>query len=136
MDTSSHIEIARRTMLEELVRRGIRSSRVLTAIERVPRQLFLAPDVDPLAYADRAVPIGFGQTISQPYIVALMTEALQLTGVEHVLEIGTGSGYQTAILAELAATVVSVERHAELSRKAALALAECGYRNIMLVVGD
>ncbi len=123
-------------MLADLARRGIRSASVLAAMARTPRELFVPPDVQHLAYADRAVPIGCGQTISQPYIVALMTETLRLTGVEHVLEIGTGSGYQTAILAELAASVVSLERHAELSRCAAAALRQCGYPNLTLLVGD
>ena len=104
-------------MLRQLVERGIKSTRVLAAMDRVPRERFVPAEVRHLAYADRALPIGSSQTISQPYIVALMTEALELSGGERVLEIGTGSGYQTAILAELAAEVVSVERHAELSRE-------------------
>src|SRR5262245_9224473 len=106
-------EIARQAMLEQLVVRGIKSTRVLAALDRVPRERFLPREIEHLAYADRAVPIGCEQTISQPYIVALMSEALQLSGVESVLEIGTGSGYQTAILAELAGHVVSIERHPE-----------------------
>ncbi len=88
------------------------------------------------SYADRALPIDCEQTISQPYMVALMTQALELTGAESVLEIGTGSGYQTAVLAELAAHVTSVERHAELSAHAARILRSLGYTNITLVVGD
>src|SRR5262245_23669484 len=98
-------EEVRAAMLRQLGERGIRASRVLAAMDRVPRERFLGEEVVHLAYADRAVPIDCGQTISQPYIVALMTESLQLTGAEHVLEVGTGSGYQTAILAELAASV-------------------------------
>lgn len=125
---------ARERMLSELVERDIRSSEVLDVMRRIPRERFLPPQLEHLAYADRAVGIGSDQTISQPYIVALMTEALQLTGHEHVLEIGTGSGYQTAILAELAGDVVSIERHPELSARAAEVLA--GYQNVKLVVGD
>ena len=130
------LEPARQAMLRQLAARGIRSTRLLAAIDRVPREDFLPEGVRHLAYADRAVPICESQTISQPYIVALMTDALQLSGSEHVLEIGTGSGYQTALLAELAANVVSVERHASLSRTAQQALDACGYRNVELVVGD
>ena len=109
---------------------------MLAAMDRIPRERFVPAEARRLAYADRALPIGSSQTISQPYIVALMTAALHLTGSETVLEIGTGSGYQTAVLAELAAEVVSVERHAELSREAAMILAECGYSNVTLVEGD
>ena len=123
-------------MLGQLRQRGIRSSRVLDAMDRVRRERFVPPGVQHLAYADRALPIACSQTISQPYIVALMTEALELTGEERVLEIGTGSGYQTAILAELAAGVVSVELHEDLSRAAGEALDTAGYKNISLVVGD
>lgn len=133
---NSLYEPARQTMLRQLVERGIQSTRVLAAMDRVPRERFIPGDFEHLAYADRAVQIGCDQTISQPYIVALMTEALQLTGVERVLEIGTGSGYQTAILAELASSVVSLERHEELSRRAHVALAELGYTNVKLVVAD
>jgi protein-L-isoaspartate(D-aspartate) O-methyltransferase len=123
-------------MLRQLVERSIKSTRVLAAMDRVPRERFLPAKVEHLAYADRAVPIGSAQTISQPYIVALMTEALALAGDERVLEIGTGSGYQTAILAELAGSVVSIERHAELAQRAGEVLTQCGYKNVTLVVGD
>ena len=117
---------ARDEMLRQLSERGVHSARVLAAIAHVPRERFVPPDVQHMAYADRALPIACEQTISQPYIVALMTEALELAGGERVLEIGTGSGYQTAILAELASGVVSVERHAELSRDAKAVLDELG----------
>jgi protein-L-isoaspartate(D-aspartate) O-methyltransferase len=127
---------ARDAMLRQLSERGVRSVRVLAAMEKVPRERFVPPEVQHLAYADRALPIACEQTISQPFIVALMTDALELAGDERVLEIGTGSGYQTAILAELAASVVSVERHAELSRDAGKVLRELGYANVTLVVGD
>jgi protein-L-isoaspartate(D-aspartate) O-methyltransferase len=128
--------VARHEMLRTLGERGIASPRVLAAMARVPRERFVSEGVRHLAYADRALPIACDQTISQPYIVALMTEALGLKGHERVLEIGTGSGYQAAVLAELAQHVVTVERHAELSREAARVLAECGYPNVECVVGD
>jgi protein-L-isoaspartate(D-aspartate) O-methyltransferase len=121
---------------EQLARRGITQSRVLEAMGRVPRERFVMCGQEQQAYDDRALPIECDQTISQPYIVGLMTQALELKGDEHVLEIGTGSGYQTAILAELAARVVSIERHADLSRRAGDLLAELCYRNVRLVVHD
>jgi protein-L-isoaspartate(D-aspartate) O-methyltransferase len=127
---------ARDEMLAHLSEHGIRSPRVLEAMARVPRERFVPADVRHLAFADRALPIECDQTISQPYIVALMTEALALTGHERVLEIGTGSGYQAAVLAELAAEVVSVERHEPLSQAARAVLDELGYRNVQLIVGD
>ncbi len=123
-------------MLEQLTDRGIRDPRVLSAMARVPRERFVPEGVRHLAYADRALPIACDQTISQPYIVALMSEALNLSGNERVLEIGTGSGYQTAILAELAGSVVSIERHAPLSGEAGCVLDEMGYTNVRLIVGD
>ena len=116
--------------------RGILDARVLDAMARVPRERFLGEPARAEAYADRALAIDCGQTISQPYIVALMTQALALRGTERVLEIGTGSGYQTAVLAELAAHVVSIERHETLSRQAAATLAELGHANVTLIVGD
>jgi len=130
-------DIARQQMLrQQLRRRGIHDPRVLAAMARVPRERFVPQDAQAEAYADRALGIECGQTISQPFIVALMTEALELSGRETVLEIGTGSGYQTAILAELCPAVVSLERHAELSHRAAATLAELGYRNVTLLTGD
>lgn len=116
--------------------RGIVDSRVLAAMERVPREMFVGEDLTSEAYADVALPIACGQTISQPYIVAMMSEALQLTGQERVLEIGTGSGYQTAILAELAGQVFSIERHTELSYLAGARLSALGYQNAHLRIGD
>jgi protein-L-isoaspartate(D-aspartate) O-methyltransferase len=120
----------------QLRRRGIRDERVLAAMNRMPREHFVQPRLAYEAYADSALPIDCDQTISQPIIVAMMSEALQLTGGERVLEIGTGSGYQTAILAELAEEVFSIERHAELSRQAGERLAQLGYANVRLRVGD
>ncbi|MHC4406192.1 MAG: protein-L-isoaspartate(D-aspartate) O-methyltransferase [Planctomycetota bacterium] len=131
------LETAKRQMLDkQLRRRGLADERLLDAMARVPRERFVAPNMIDQAYADRALAIDCGQTISQPFIVALMTEALQCTGREAVLEVGTGSGYQTAILAELAREVVSIERHARLSEDAAALLTELGYRNVTLTVGD
>lgn len=112
----------------------IRDKRVLDAMSRVPREKFVSPDLQHLAYEDRPLPIGQAQTISQPLIVAMMTEALELTGNEKVLEIGTGSGYQTAILAELADTVISVERLPELAEAAGSLLKELGYANVTVHV--
>lgn len=120
----------------QLKQRGITQVDVLRALQEVPRERFIAQPLVDNAYADRALPIECGQTISQPYIVALMSQALQLTGQEHVLEIGTGSGYQTAILSRLARRVTSLERHAPLSRRAAQVLDELGGTNITLVIND
>jgi protein-L-isoaspartate(D-aspartate) O-methyltransferase len=130
-------QAARQRMLrKQLRRRGIVDPRVLAAMARVPRERFVDPSTRDQAYSDQALAIGCGQTISQPYIVALMTQALKLTGSEKVLEVGTGSGYQTAILAEVCGEVVSVERFADLSQQASRLLAELGYRNVTAVVGD
>lgn len=116
--------------------RGIHDLRVLAAMERVPRHEFVAPEFRDQAYEDAPLPIGEGQTISQPYIVALMLDALQLQPQHTVLEIGTGSGYQTALLAELVARVFSIERHAALARCAKHALSQLGYDNVVLLLGD
>ena len=112
----------------------IRDKRVLDAMSRIPREKFVSPDLQQMAYEDRPLPIGLAQTISQPLIVAIMTEARELTGKEKVLEIGTGSGYQTAILAELADTVISVERLPELAGTAGTLLNELGYTNVTVHV--
>lgn len=126
----------RRALVEELRALGIDDPRVLSAVARVPRHLFVPPELRPYAYEDRPLPIGHGQTISQPYIVALSTQALALEPGDRVLEIGTGSGYQTAVLAELAGEVFTVERVPELSRQAQRRLARLGYRNVRFKVGD
>jgi protein-L-isoaspartate(D-aspartate) O-methyltransferase len=133
---ASFAQQRRRMVEQQLARRGIVDPRVLAAMGTVPRDLFLPDELRPEAYADRAVSIDCGQTISQPYIVALMTEALALSGREKVLEVGTGSGYQTAVLARLAAGVVSIERHAALSDTAAARLRQLGIHNVELHVGD
>jgi protein-L-isoaspartate(D-aspartate) O-methyltransferase len=121
---------------EQLEARGISDRRVLDAMLRVPRHAFVPASAQTLSYADRALPIGEGQTISQPYMVALMTEALRLTGTERVLEIGTGSGYQAAVLAELATDVITIERRPELADVAQRTLEALGYRNVHVVVAD
>jgi protein-L-isoaspartate(D-aspartate) O-methyltransferase len=121
---------------EQLRSRGIEDERVLAAIERVPRELFVPEDERARAYEDAALPIGAGQTISQPYMVARICEVLALTGRERVLDVGTGSGYQAAVLAQLAAEVVTIERLAELAESARRALAEAGIENVDVRVGD
>jgi len=108
----------------------IKDKRVLAAMSRIPRENFVPDNLRHQAYDDNPLPIGWEQTISQPYIIALMTEALELTGTEKVLEVGTGSGYQTAILADLAQRIVSVERIPALAESARTVLDELGYRNI------
>lgn len=125
---------ASRERLFESLRREISDRRVLSTMERVPRELFVPPEQYHLAYEDIPLSIGYGQTISQPFIVALMTQALELQGNEKVLEIGTGSGYQTAILAELSRWVVSVERIPELADSAKKLLDRLGYRNVEIHV--
>jgi protein-L-isoaspartate(D-aspartate) O-methyltransferase len=127
----------RRVMVESQLRnRGIRDQRVLDAMLRVPRHLFVPPEYRSQAYGDHPIPIGEGQTISQPFIVAVSLQALALTGSESVLEVGTGSGYQTALLAELARNVYSVERHATLAHSAETILARQGLNNVRVVIGD
>lgn len=121
----------------QLRRRGIRDERVLDAMARVPRELFVPTELRERAYADAALPIGWGQTISQPYMVALICEELVLRGGERVLDVGTGSGYQAAVLAELAGEVHSIERIAPLAARARAALAAAGYGDRVDVhVGD
>ncbi len=126
----------RTVLVSRLRRSGIQDERVLEAMLRIPRERFVPDNAVSHAYVDAPLPIGNGQTISQPRIVAQMTEALDLKGTETVLEIGTGSGYQTAILAELCAKVISIERLLSLSRDAAERLGELGIRNVFLHVAD
>jgi protein-L-isoaspartate(D-aspartate) O-methyltransferase len=120
----------------QLRRRGIEDERVLAAMGEVPRELFLPEEVRERAYEDSALPIGQEQTISQPWIVAAICQALRLEGCELVLEVGTGSGYSAAVLACLATHVVSVERHEQLAARAAAVLESQGIRNVEFVVGD
>ena len=125
-----------RMVREQIEARGMHDPRVCAAMREVPRHLFAGTDDPALAYDDRPLPIGSGQTISQPYIVAVMTEALRLREDAHVLEVGTGCGYQAAVLSLLARDVVSIERHPALAERAAERLATLGYRNVRVIVGD
>jgi protein-L-isoaspartate(D-aspartate) O-methyltransferase len=120
----------------QLARRGIDDERVLAAMERVPREAFVPEQHREIAYADAPVPLPFGQTISQPYMVALACAALELSGSEKVLDVGTGSGYAAAVLAELAAEVHTIERIPELAEAATAALAAAGYERVQVHVGD
>jgi len=127
---------ARAGLVEALGRAGIRDGRVLDAMGRVPRERFVPDHLASEAYADRALPIGDGQTISQPFIVARMTELLDPQSGDRVLEIGGGSGYQAAVLSLLVGDVVSVERNATLAAAEAARLADLGYANVRVVHGD
>lgn len=120
----------------ELRREGIGDTAVLAALERVPRERFVPEAFRDQAYANRALPIGHGQTVSQPLVVAQMTQAALVKRGQRVLEIGTGSGYQAAVLAQLGVELYSIERHAPLHRQAARILGELGYRNVQLRLGD
>jgi protein-L-isoaspartate(D-aspartate) O-methyltransferase len=123
-------------LIMQLRRRGIRDTRVLRAIERVPRELFVDPAFADHAYQDIALPIDCGQTISQPYVVAFMTEKLELDGSYRVLEIGTGSGYQAAVLSHLCRHVFTVERWRELQKAADRRFAKLGIANVTTIIGD
>jgi protein-L-isoaspartate(D-aspartate) O-methyltransferase len=128
---------ARHAMVEgQLRRRGIRSERLLEAMRTVPRHEFVPADFQSEAYSDKPVPIGAGQTISQPFMVVAMTETLGLTGTERVLEIGTGSGYQAAVISLLAREVFSIESHTPLALAALQRLARLGYSNVYVHNGD
>jgi len=129
-------EREREAMVRQLRRMGIRDERVLAAIAKIPRERFVRDEDRQIAYGDHALGIAEGQTISQPYVVARMTELLEVESDHHVLEVGTGSGYQAAVLGELARDVVSVERHAALAEQARDLLNELGYRNVQVVTGD
>jgi protein-L-isoaspartate(D-aspartate) O-methyltransferase len=126
----------RRHLVASLRAAGIHDEQVLAAIGVTPREVFVGEQQRRWSYADQALPIGCGQTISQPLMVATMTQALQLTGHERVLEIGTGSGYQTAVLARLAAHVYTVERHQQLACQAARRIQQLGLAHVSLYVGD
>ena len=133
----STFERRRQRMVErQLRRRGIRDERVLRAMSVVPRECFVPPDLRDRAYRDGALPIGEGQTISQPWIVARMTALLELEGPERVLEVGTGSGYGAAVLSRCCSHVVTVERREALATAAREALAQLGYRNVEVRTGD
>jgi len=128
-------EAARARLIEHLSSE-IRDERVLAAMARIPRERFVPPEEQDLAYEDIPLPIGLEQTISQPFIIALMTEALELTGSEKVLEVGTGSGYQAAILAELARLVITVERLPTLTEAAKKVLDSLGYTNVVVYLAE
>jgi len=136
VEASLYATLRQRMVDYQLRARGLADERVLAAMARVPRHEFAPPRYRDEAYEDHPLPIGEGQTISQPYIVALMLEALELRPSDRVLEIGTGSGYVTALLAELTAQVVSVERHSTLAASAREVLASLGYTNVNVIVGD
>ena len=121
---------------DQLLRRGITDERVLAAMERVPRERFVPADVADFAYEDAALPLAHGQTVSQPFIVAFICQGLALDGSERVLDVGTGSGYQAAVLAELAGEVHSIEVIPELAERAREALAAAGYERVDVRVGD
>jgi len=133
---ASYSSLRRQMVDSQLRQRGIADERVLAAMERVPRHEFAPERYRGQAYEDHPLPIGEEQTISQPYIVALMLEALKLSPTDRVLEIGTGSGYVTALLAELTESVVSIERHESLAQSARALLAALGYSNVNVVTGD
>lgn len=129
--------IARRRMVNDgLIAKGIRDKRVLEVMGQVPRHVFVDEALWPEAYGDHALPIGFGQTISQPYIVARMCELLKLSGSERVLEVGLGSGYHAAVLSKLARSVFAVERIAELAERARKRLESLGIKNVIVKIGD
>lgn len=130
-------QVLRHRMVEEQIRsRGITNADVLKVMENVPRHLFIPEEYQAQAYEDTPLPIGQDQTISQPYIVGLMSSLLELTGNETILEIGTGSGYQTAVLAQLAATIYTVEIIPDIGDHARRTLRQLGYRNVHLRIGD
>ena len=136
-ERNQNFELLRREMVEDqIISRGIKDRRVIEAMLKVPRELFVPPEQRPFAYDDGPLPIGFGQTISQPYIVAFMTEKLEVKKGDKVLEVGTGSGYQAAILAEMGCQVYTIEIIEELSLRARKVIESLGYRNVHFKVGD
>jgi protein-L-isoaspartate(D-aspartate) O-methyltransferase len=135
-DEAYYADLRQRMINEQIIARGIQDERVLEALKKVPRHWFVPEEYAHIAYSDSPLPIGNGQTISQPYIVALMTELLELEGDETVLEVGTGSGYQAALLAHLAQRVYTIERHAILAEKAEKVLQLLGLNNVSVHVGD
>jgi protein-L-isoaspartate(D-aspartate) O-methyltransferase len=136
-DSEADFVSQRDIMVEVQIRaRGVYDEKVLTAMRKVPRHLFVPDELKPFAYGDEPLPIGEGQTISQPYIVAYMTQVLQLSEGDRILEVGTGSGYQTAVLAEIVREVFTIELLSVLSDRARTLLEALGYRNIRLKAGD
>jgi protein-L-isoaspartate(D-aspartate) O-methyltransferase len=136
IDDPNFVSLRNRMVNEQIISRGVKDERVLDALRRVPRHWFVPDEYADIAYSDSPLPIGHGQTISQPYIVALMTELMELEGDENVLEVGTGSGYQAALLSCLSHQVYTIERHASLAEKADEVLLRLGYTNVLVQVGD
>ncbi len=137
MENEALFDFDREDMVKnQIINRGVHSPQVLQALRDIPRHCFVPAEYQHLAYHDGPLPIGYGQTISQPYIVALMTELLDLHGKEKVLEIGTGSGYQAAILSQLAQQVHTIERHEGLARLAGKIIRQLGIQNVQVHVGD
>ena len=135
-DDAYYADLRKHMVNEQIISRGVHDERLLDALRRVPRHWFVPEEYAHIAYTDGPLPIGQGQTISQPYIVALMTELLELEGEENVLEVGTGSGYQAALLALLAKQVHTIERHASLAENAEKVLKRLGLTNVVVHVGD
>jgi protein-L-isoaspartate(D-aspartate) O-methyltransferase len=136
IDELSFTKQRKAMVTEQIIARGVRDPLLLAALQEVPRHRFVPPEYIDMAYTDGPLPIGHGQTISQPYIVALMTELLELTGEENVLEVGSGSGYQAAVLSRLARTVHTIERFDELAERAEKTLRQLGVTNVQVHVGD
>lgn len=136
VDEDAFAQQRKRMVKEQIAYRGVKDKRVLEAMESVPRHLFIPEEIRSYSYYDQPVPIGFGQTISQPYIVAFMTELLQVGSNDIVLEVGTGSGYQAAILARLVKQVCSIEIIKDLGEEARQRLKQLGYANIEVMIGD
>jgi len=136
MNDADYARERNRMVTDQITARGVSAERVLDVMRTVPRHRFIPAESRMHAYEDHPIRIGCGQTISQPYMVALMTELLALRPEDRVLEVGTGSGYQAAILAELAAEVITVERNEELAERARVCLERLGYENVTVVVGD
>lgn len=136
LDTPETVEKRKLMVKTQIIARGIKEPKVIDAVLSVPRHIFVPPEYAELAYGDHPVPIGYGQTISQPYIVAYMTEAIDIDSTSKVLEVGTGSGYQAAVLAEIVDTVYTIEIIEELGKSAKIKLKEIGYNNIIAKIGD
>jgi protein-L-isoaspartate(D-aspartate) O-methyltransferase len=136
MERNHYAEPREKMVREQIAGRGVRDTSVLEAMRKVPRHLFIPDELRDRAYEDSPLPIGNGQTISQPYMVAWMTDLLRLQEGDRVLEVGTGSGYQAAVLCELASRVYSIEMDAELAARAEEAIRSLGYRNLSVKVGD
>jgi protein-L-isoaspartate(D-aspartate) O-methyltransferase len=135
-DENYYADLRNHMVSEQIISRGVHDERLLDALRRVPRHWFVPEEYANISYTDGPLPIGHAQTISQPYIVALMTELLELEGEENVLEVGTGSGYQAALLALLAQQVHTIERHEALAEKAEKVLMKLGLTNVLVHVGD